>query len=84
MKTIEGVEIKLGELTLMPVKHVDKYEFNLDTMADSGHVLLDDIKTSQPKLPMLFVPPNQLYLTAVTNVYYDKILMELKPANYND
>lgn len=75
--------------TLMPVKNVDKFEFDLEVLADRAHMLLEDIKTSQPKpeIKLLFVPPNEAYLKAVANVapeYYNQVLDHVKPANYKD
>ena len=84
MKTVEGVEIPLGKLKEMSVKQLDKYELDLEIIAEKGHMLLDDVKTSQPRISGLFVPPNELFLTAKAKVWYDSVLDRVKPANYKD
>lgn len=94
MKTREGVEIKLGECTLMPVKEIPNTEINdyVYNFAIIGDYALDNLEKISPlkSIEMIkeaYMPKSPILSVMEENYikkYIPKMLMHLKPANYKD
>lgn len=105
MKTIEGVELKLGECKLMPIIYKDYSFKEVDELATAGALqpnlgchpcgVTEEILAKAWRLrhrPTIHEPN---IFTIITNKKieqdrkkmaerYEKILMKIKPENYND
>ena len=94
MKTVEGVELKLGKCKLMPVKKLNGNKDELNKRVENYYTVgkmersrienmtpLKDDGISICKNARMVKNP---YLVRMEAKYYDRILSKVKPANYKD
>jgi len=104
MKTLEGVELKLGECIEMPVNEIPRamrndYAYNNAVIGRKKQDRL--VPKDMPKIHYCcvkncYIESNHVhversrfyqrweYIEAAIELYYQQVLMHLKPANYND
>ena len=96
MKTVEGTQLKLGKVYQMPVEEGFMEDREIDQLIGIGSALELELRKNRPFDPVAArenldrlrtMKPTMVmnpFLKAMEKKYYDRMLMKVKPANYND